>query len=60
MLDFLTYLCEPYSAWQRGKMNTSRVSVVISRKGSDFTAVTNEELEDIVHEMNKRPWEFPD
>ena len=51
-----TYLCNPYSAWQRG--TNEHFNGTLRRyfpKGTNFDAVTDSELEDIVHEINNMP-----
>lgn len=64
-LGMQTYFCDPYSSWQRG---TNEYHNGLLRryfpKGTDLSAVTDEELQDIVEELNNRPrkclrWKTP-
>ena len=55
-LDMATYHADPYSSWQRG--TNEHGNGLIRKyfpKGTDFTKVTDEELEDVVWELNNRP-----
>ena len=51
-----TYFADPYSAWQRG---TGEYHNGLLRryfpKGTDFSQVTQEELDEVVWEINNRP-----
>ena len=51
-----TYFADPYSSWQRG---TNEYHNGLLRrylpKGTDFTGLTQEELDDILWEINNRP-----
>lgn len=51
-----TYFADPYSAWQRG---TNEHGNWLLRyyfpKGTDFSQVTEEELQDVIEEINNRP-----
>jgi transposase, IS30 family len=55
-LNMQTFHADPYSSWQRG---TSEHGNGLLRcyfpKGTDFSKVTDEELEDVVWELNNRP-----
>lgn len=55
-LKMNTYFADPYSSWQRG---TNEYHNGLLRryfpKGTDFTEVPDDELEDIVFEINSRP-----
>lgn len=51
-----TYHCDPYSSWQRG--TNEYHNGLIRRycpKGTDFSKITQEEIDDIVWEINNRP-----
>ena len=55
-LSMDTYFCDPYSSWQRG--TNEYHNGLIRRylpKGTDFSTLTQEELDDIVYEINTRP-----
>jgi IS30 family transposase len=55
-LDMDTYFADPYSSWQRG--TNEYHNGLIRRylpKGTSFTNLTQEELDDIVWEINNRP-----
>ncbi len=51
-----TYFADPYSSWQRG---TNEYHNGLLRrylpKGTDFSHLTTEELDDILLEINNRP-----
>ncbi len=55
-LNMKTYFADPYSSWQRG---TNEYHNGLLRrylpKGTSFTGLTQEELDDIVWEINNRP-----
>lgn len=55
-LKMNTYFCDPYSAWQKG---TVEQTIGLLRrylpKGSSFSDLSQEELNDIVEELNSRP-----
>ncbi len=55
-LDMETFHADPYSSWQRG--TNEHGNGLIRKyfpKGTDFTKVTDEELEDVIWELNNRP-----
>ena len=55
-LDMETYHADPYSSWQRGtNENGNGLLRGYFPKGTDFSKVTDEELEDVVWELNNRP-----
>jgi IS30 family transposase len=50
------YFADPYSSWQRGtNENTNGLLRRYLPKRTDFTTLTQEELDDIVEEINSRP-----
>ena len=55
-LDMETYHADPYSSWQRG---TNEHGNGLLRgyfpKGTDFSKVTDQELQEVVWELNNRP-----
>lgn len=55
-LKMNTYFADPYSSWQRG---TNEYGNGLLRrylpKGTDFTNLTDDELDDILYEINTRP-----
>lgn len=51
-----TYHADPYSSWQRGtNENGNSLLRYYFPKGTDFSKVTDEELEDVIWELNNRP-----
>ena len=55
-LNMKTYHADPYSSWQRG--TNEHGNGLIRKyfpKGTDFSKVTDQELEDVVWELNNRP-----
>lgn len=55
-LGIPTYFADPYCSWQRGtNENTNGLIRRYLPKGSSFTDLTQEELNDIVWEINNRP-----
>jgi IS30 family transposase len=55
-LNMATYHADPYSSWQRGtNEHGNGLLRCYFPKGTDFTKVTDEELEDVVWELNNRP-----
>jgi IS30 family transposase len=50
------YFADPYAAWQRGtNENTNGLLRFYFPKGTDFNAVPEEELEQIIGKVNQRP-----
>lgn len=55
-LGLNVYFADPYSSWQRGtNENTNGLLRRYLPKRTDFTDLTQEELDDIVEEINNRP-----
>lgn len=55
-LDMKTYFADPYSSWQRGTNEHGNWHIrYYLPKGTDFSKVSDEELEDIIEEINNRP-----
>ena len=55
-LGMKTYFADPYSSWQRG--TNEYHNGLIRRylpKGTDFSTISQQELDDIVEEINNRP-----
>ena len=51
-----TYFADPYSAWQRGANEHGNWLLrYYFPKGTDFSQVTEEELQDVIEEINNRP-----
>ena len=64
-LGMNTYFADPYSAWQRGtnEHHNGRVRRYFP-KGTDFSRVSEEELQDVITEINNQPrkcldWKTP-
>lgn len=56
LLGMRTFFADPYSSWQRGtNENTNGLLRRYFPKGTDFTTVTDEELQAVVDELNDRP-----
>lgn len=55
-LGISTFFCDPYSSWQRGtnEYHNGLIRRYLPKK-TDFSDLTQEELDDIVHEINTRP-----
>ena len=51
-----TYHCDPYSSWQKGtnEYHNGLIRRYLPKK-TDFSTITQEELDDIVNEINNRP-----
>lgn len=55
-LGMQSYFADPYSSWQRGtNENTNGLVRRYLPKKTDFTAISQNELDDIVEEINNRP-----
>lgn len=55
-LNTLIYFAEPHKPWQRGtNENTNDVLRFFFPKGTDFTKVTDEQLQEVVDLINHRP-----
>jgi IS30 family transposase len=55
-LDMQTYFADPYASWQRGTNEHDNWHLrYYFPKGTDFAAVSDEELQDVVDEINNRP-----
>lgn len=55
-LGMKTYHADPYSSWQRGTNEHGNWHLrYYFPKGTDFTDVSDEELQDVIEEINSRP-----
>jgi len=55
-LDMATFHADPYSSWQRGtNEHGNGLLRYYFPKGTDFTKVTDDELQDVIWELNNRP-----
>lgn len=55
-LDMNTYFCHPYSSHERGtNENTNGLLRRYFPKRTDFSTVTQEEIDDVTNELNNRP-----
>jgi len=55
-IDMKTYFADPYSSWQRGTNEHGNWHIrYYLPKGTDFSKVSEEELQDIIEEINNRP-----
>lgn len=55
-LGMKTYHADPYSSWQRGTNEHGNWHLrYYFPKGTDFTDVSEEELQDVIEEINSRP-----
>jgi len=55
-LNMKTYFADPYSSWQRGtNENTNGLIRRYFPKKTDFSFVSQEELDDVIWELNNRP-----
>src|SRR3990167_3584510 len=56
VLGMKTYHADPYSSWQRGTNEHGNWHIrYYFPKGTDFTDVSAEELQDVIDEINNRP-----
>ncbi|MGH7237154.1 MAG: IS30 family transposase [Candidatus Saccharimonadales bacterium] len=56
VLGLDVYFADPYCSWQRGtNENTNSLVRRYLPKRTDFTGLTQHELDDIVEEINNRP-----
>ena len=54
--DCTVYFCDPHSPWQRGtNENTNGLVRDWYPKGTDFTAVTDEQIQEVQDLLNTRP-----
>lgn len=50
------YFADPYASWQRGGNENCNLWIrYYFPKGTDFSTITNEELQDVENELNNRP-----
>jgi IS30 family transposase len=55
-LNMQTFHADPYSSWQRGtNENGNGLLRCYFPKGTDFSKISDEDLEDVVWELNNRP-----
>ncbi|OTE95808.1 transposase [Crenothrix sp. D3] len=55
-LDAQVYFAHPYSSWERGlNENTNGLIRQYFPKGSSFEAITDEQVEAVMHRLNHRP-----
>jgi transposase, IS30 family len=55
-LDMQTYFADPYASWQRGSNENGNWHLrYYFPKGTDFSQVSDEELQDVEDEINDRP-----
>ena len=63
--DVKVYFCDPHSPWQRGSNeNTNGLLRQYFPKGSDLSAFSQRQLDDVAHRLNTRPrmtlgWDNP-
>ena len=51
-----SYFCKPYSSWEKGGVeNDNGLVRQYFPKGSDFTGITLERLQEVEDEINNRP-----
>ena len=55
-LDTTGYFCDPHHPWQRGSNeNTNGLLRGYFPKGTDFTKVTDKQVQEVYDELNRRP-----
>lgn len=55
-LDTTVYFCDPHHPWQRGtNENTNGLLRGYFPKGTDFTKVTDRQVQEVYDELNRRP-----
>lgn len=58
-LGLPTYFCDPYSSWQKGSVeNTNGLVRQYFPKRTDFTLVSDEQIQFVEHRLNSRPREI--
>ena len=56
LLKSESYFCKPYSSWEKGGVeNYNGLVLQYFPKGSDFTEITLERLQEVEDEINNRP-----
>ena len=56
LLTTKSYFCKPYSSWEKGGVeNYNGLVRQYFPKGSDFTGITLEQLQEVEDEINNRP-----
>ncbi|MDB4283730.1 IS30 family transposase [Akkermansiaceae bacterium] len=56
LLGSESYFCKPYSSWEKGGVeNYNGLVRQYFPKGSDFSGITQEQLQEVEDEINNRP-----
>ncbi|MDB4304996.1 IS30 family transposase [Akkermansiaceae bacterium] len=56
LLGSESYFCKPYSSWEKGGVeNYNGLVRQYFPKGSDFSRITQEQLQEVEDEINNRP-----